>query len=75
MSMQTSADSACRPIMGVCFSKIMPTSANRTNLFEDNTADEFVTGTTIGLFNYADGEVADGGLLMQVEFKDYWFRR
>ena len=25
-----------------------------------NNADEFVTGQTIGLFNYADGEVADG---------------
>ena len=45
--------------MGVCFSKISTTSGNRTNLFEDNNADEFVTGQTIGLFNYADGEVAD----------------
>ena len=53
--------------MGVCFSKIShQLQANRTNLFEDNNADEFVTGQTIGLFNYADGEVADGVLLMQV---------
>jgi len=29
-------------------------------LFEDATADNFITGQTIGLFNYADGEVADG---------------
>ena len=26
-------------------------SANRTNLFEDNTADEFISGMTVGLFN------------------------
>jgi hypothetical protein len=29
-------------------------------LFEDATANNFITGQTIGLFNYADGEVADG---------------
>jgi hypothetical protein len=40
--------------------KLAPTSTNRTNLFEDAVADNFVTGQTIGLFNYADGEVADG---------------
>jgi len=36
------------------------TSSNQTDLFEDNTADNFITGQTIGLFNYADGEVPDG---------------
>ena len=36
------------------------TDGNRTTLFEDTTADAFVSGQTIGLFNYADGEVADG---------------
>ena len=36
------------------------TSGNQTDLFEDNTADNFITGQTIGLFNYADGEVPDG---------------
>lgn len=36
------------------------TSGNQTSLFEDTTADAFVTGQTIGLFNYADGEVPDG---------------
>ena len=61
MSMQTSADSAAgAPLWACAAAKLAPTSANRTNLFEDNTADEFVTGQTIGLFNYADGEVADG---------------
>ena len=61
MSMQTSADSAAgAPLWACALVKLAPTSGNRTNLFEDNTADEFVTGQTIGLFNYADGEVADG---------------
>ena len=29
-------------------------------LFENAEADDFITGVTVGLFNYADGEVADG---------------
>ena len=59
--MQTSADSAAgAPLWARALVKLEPTSANRTNLFEDDNADEFVTGQTIGLFNYADGEVADG---------------
>lgn len=61
MSMQTSADSAAgAPLWACALVKLEPTTSNRTNLFEDNTADEFVTGQTIGLFNYADDEVADG---------------
>ena len=61
MSMQTSADSAAgAPLWACAMVKLAPTAANRTNLFEDAVADNFVTGQTIGLFNYADGEVADG---------------
>jgi|TARA_E500000318_G_C3369030_1_gene137736 hypothetical protein len=61
MSMQTSADSAAgAPLWACAMVKLAPTSTNRTNLFEDAVADNFVTGQTIGLFNYADGEVADG---------------
>ncbi len=37
-----------------------PTASNRTNLFEDADADNFISGVTIGLFNYADGEVPAG---------------
>ena len=44
--------------MGSSSTSKTPTSANRTNLFEDATADNFITGITLGLFNYADGEVA-----------------
>jgi len=61
MSMQTSADSAAgAPLWACAMIKLAPTDSNRTNLFEDAVADNFVTGQTIGLFNYADGEVADG---------------
>ena len=61
MSMQTSADSAAGAPLGACAAaKLAPTSANRTNLFEDATADNFITGVTLGLFNYADGEVPAG---------------
>ena len=61
MSMQTSADSAAGAPLWACAAvKLAPTSANRTNLFEDAVADNFITGVTMGLFNYADGEVADG---------------
>ena len=61
MSMQTSADSAAgAPLWKRAAAKLAPTSANRTNLFEDATADNFITGITLGLFNYADGEVPAG---------------
>ena len=53
MSMQTSADSAAgAPLWACALVKLEPTSGNRTNLFEDATADEFITGMTVGLFNY-----------------------
>lgn len=61
MSMQTSADSATgAPLWACAAAKLAPTSANRTNLFEDTTADNFITGVTLGLFNYADGQVPAG---------------
>ena len=41
-----------------------PTSANRTNLFEDATADEFIAGMTVGLFNYDSSEVPTGAAHM-----------
>ena len=37
-----------------------PTSANRTSLFENTTADTFITGATHGLFNYNDSETQSG---------------
>jgi hypothetical protein len=59
--MQSSADSAAgAPLWACAAAKLAPTSANRTNLFEDATADNFITGVTLGLFNYADGQVPAG---------------
>jgi hypothetical protein len=59
--MQTSADSAAgAPLWACAAAKLAPTSANRTNLFEDASADNFITGVTLGLFNYADGQVPAG---------------
>tara|TARA_X000001036_G_C20472458_1_gene722191 strand:- start:217 stop:498 length:282 start_codon:yes stop_codon:yes gene_type:complete len=61
MSSHSSADSAAgAPLWACAAAKLAFTSANRTNLFEDATADNFITGITLGLFNYADGEVPAG---------------
>ena len=63
MSMQTSADSAAgAPLWACALVKLAPTASNRTNLFEDNNADEFVTGQTIGLFNFKDSETQSGAV-------------
>ena len=45
------------------------TSGNQTDLFEDTTAGAYVTGQTIGLYNYADGEVPDGAAHAGWNFK------
>lgn len=61
MSSWTAADSAAGSPLWACASaKIAPSSANQTDLFEDANADNFITGITLGLFNYADGEVPAG---------------
>ena len=61
MSMQTSADSAAgAPLWACAAAKLAPTSANRTNLFEDAVANNFISGVTLGLFNFADNEVPAG---------------
>jgi hypothetical protein len=61
MSSWGKADNAASSPLWACASVgIAPSSANQTDLFEDATADNFITGATIGLFNYADGEVPAG---------------
>ena len=61
MSMQTSADSAAgAPLWACAYAKLAPTSANRTNLFEDAVADNFISGVTMGLFNFKDTETQSG---------------
>ena len=61
MSSWGKADAASSAPLWAChLINLSPTSGNRTNLFEDATSDNFITGVTIGLFNYADGEVPAG---------------
>jgi len=61
MSSWGKADNATSAPLWACASvNLAPTSVNRSNLFEDAVADNFITNVTIGLFNYADGEVPAG---------------
>ena len=61
MSSWSNTDAAASaPLWAVAYIKKTPSSANRTDLFGDTTANNFISGVTMGLFNYADGEVADG---------------
>jgi hypothetical protein len=61
MSSWTKADSAAGAPLWACSSVgLAPSAANRTNLFEDADADNFITGATVGLFNYAAGEIIAG---------------
>ena len=61
MSSWTKADAAGGAPLWAChLINLAPTASNRTNLFEDAVADNFISGVTIGLFNYADGEVPAG---------------
>ena len=55
------ADAASSAPLWAChLVNLAPTASNRTNLFEYADADNFISGVTIGLFNYADGEVPAG---------------
>ena len=55
------ADAASSAPLWAChLVNLAPTASNRSNLFEDADADNFISGVTIGLFNYADGEVPAG---------------
>jgi hypothetical protein len=58
MSSWTNVDDSCWSTFMGCTAAIRKetTSANRTDLFEDTTADNFITGQTMGLFNYKDGQ-------------------
>jgi len=61
MSSWGKADAAASaPLWALMQLNTEQSDSNRTSLFEDTTADAFISGQTIGLFNYADGEVPDG---------------
>jgi|TARA_A100001011_G_scaffold205386_1_gene213538 hypothetical protein len=51
-------EAASAPLWSVAAIKKTPSSANRTDLFNDTTADNFISGVTMGLFNYKDSETA-----------------
>ena len=61
MSSHTNKDEAAgAPLWAVAAIRKEPTSANRTDLFGDTTADNFITGVTMGLFNFKDTETQSG---------------
>ena len=61
MSSHTNKDEAAgAPLWAVAAIRKEPTSANRTGLFNDTTADNFISGVTMGLFNYKDSETQSG---------------
>ena len=61
MSSWGKADNAgASPLWALMQLNTEQTSGNQTDLFEDATADNFITGQTIGLFNYNDTETQGG---------------
>jgi|TARA_B100001057_G_scaffold230791_1_gene231032 hypothetical protein len=61
MSSHTNKDEAAgAPLWAVAAIRKEPTSANRTDLFGDTTANNFITGVTMGLFNFKDTETQSG---------------
>ena len=59
MSSWTNVDEAAgAPLWSVAAIRKTPSTANRTDLFNDANANGFISGVTIGLFNYKDSETA-----------------
>ena len=42
-------------------------NANRTDLFNDANADNFISGVTIGLFNFKDSETQSGAVAHELK--------
>ena len=63
MSSWTNIDEAAgAPLWSVAAIRKTPSTANRTDLFNDTTADNFISGQTIGLFNFKDSETQSGAV-------------
>ena len=63
MSSWTNVDDAAgAPLWSVAAIRKTPSTANRTDLFNDTTADNFISGQTIGLFNFKDSETQSGAV-------------
>tara|TARA_B100001778_G_C18462835_1_gene572025 strand:+ start:94 stop:384 length:291 start_codon:yes stop_codon:yes gene_type:complete len=51
---------ASAPLWSVAAIRKEASSANRTDLYGDTTADNFISGVTMGLFNFKDSETQSG---------------
>jgi hypothetical protein len=61
MSSWTIADSAAgAPLWAAAQLNVAPSTANRTSLYQNASADTFITGATHGLFNYTTSETQSG---------------
>ena len=61
MSSWTNVDEAAgAPLWAVEAIRKEKSNANRTDLFNDATANNFISGVTIGLFNFKDSESQSG---------------
>ena len=61
MSSHTNKDEAAgAPLWATAAIRKETSTANRTDLFNDTTADNFISGVTIGLFNFKDSETQSG---------------
>ena len=50
------------PLWAAAQLNVAPSSANRTSLYENTTANTFITGATHGLFNYTTTETQSGAI-------------
>ena len=61
MSSWTIADSAAgAPLWAAAQLNVAPSTSNRTSLYNNTTADTFISGATHGLFNYTTSETQSG---------------
>ena len=56
-------EAASAPLWAVEAIRKEKSNANRTDLFNDSTADNFISGVTIGLFNFKDSETQSLSLI------------
>ena len=63
MPSHTNVDEAAgAPLWATAAIRKETSTANRTDLFNDATADNFITGVTMGLFNFKDSETQSSAI-------------
>ena len=61
MASHTNKDEAAgAPLWATAAIRKVWSTANRTDLFNDSTANNFISGVTMGLFNFKDSETQSG---------------